>query len=97
MLEGLELSREAHEVVRERCRALGIEFLSSPFDESSADSWRISASPRSRYLPGEITNLPFLRHVSSKARPMIVSTGMSNLGEVEAAGTDHRVRPATRT
>jgi N-acetylneuraminate synthase len=85
MLRRLELSRADHEVVLARCREKGIVFLSSPFDESSADLLDDLDVPAFKIPSGEITNLPFLAYVARKRRPMIVSTGMASLGEVESA------------
>ena len=85
MLKGLELSREDHEAIMGRCAARGITFLSSPFDEDSADLLEDMGVGLFKVGSGELTNLPLLQHVARKGRPMIVSTGMADLGEVEAA------------
>jgi N,N'-diacetyllegionaminate synthase len=85
MLKRLELSAEAHRRIIEHCREAGIEFLSSPFDSESADLLE-SLDVRIVKIPsGEITNLMFLKHIAMKGRPVILSTGMSTLGEVEEA------------
>ncbi len=85
MLRRLELSPEFHRTLREHCRRRGICFLSTPFDEDSADFLEELGVPAFKIPSGEITNLPFLAHVARKGRPMIVSTGMSTLEEVAAA------------
>lgn len=85
MLAALELSEDAHRALIDRCRAVGIEFLSSPFDEACADLLERLGAVAYKIPSGEITNLPFLAHVAGKGRPLIVSTGMSSLGEVESA------------
>lgn len=59
--------------------------MSSPFDEESADFLEDLGVAVFKIPSGEITNLPFLTHVARKGKPMIVSTGMSYLGEVERA------------
>ena len=85
MLARLELSPEAHARLQERCAKRGVVFFSAPFDEASADVLERLGAPLVKIPSGEITNLPFLRHVARKGRPMIVSTGMSTLEEVAAA------------
>lgn len=85
MLRALELSPEAHRRLADRCAERGIEFLSTPFDEAAAD-FLVSLGCRRLKVPsGEITNLPFLRHVAAKGLPVILSTGMSDLEEVRVA------------
>jgi sialic acid synthase SpsE len=60
-------------------------FLSTPFDEGCADFLDTLGVAAFKIPSGEITNLPFLAHVARKGKPLIVSTGMATLGEVEAA------------
>ena len=85
MLQRLELDAAAHERLIEHCRKIGIQFLSSPFDAESADLLATMDVPLYKVPSGEITNLPFLKHLARKGRPLILSTGMSTLGEVEEA------------
>ena len=85
MLRGLELDAEAHRVLLRHCQEAGITFLSSPFDEESADLLESLGVSLLKIPSGEITNLPFLRHVAGKKIPLILSTGMATLGEVEGA------------
>jgi N,N'-diacetyllegionaminate synthase len=85
MLQRLELNAEAHQRLNDHCRQVGIEFLSSPFDMQSADLLAEMNVQLYKVPSGEITNLPFLGHLASKAKPLILSTGMSTLGEVEEA------------
>ena len=85
MMRSIELKPEQHPILMDYCRSKGILFLSSPFDEGSADLLSDLGVAAYKMPSGEITNLPFLAHVARKGKPMIVSTGMSNLGEVEAA------------
>jgi sialic acid synthase SpsE len=85
MLRRLELSPEAHRELINCCRQAGILFMSSPFDEESADFLADLGVAVFKIPSGEITNLPFLTHVARKDKPMIVSTGMSALKEVEMA------------
>lgn len=85
MLRRLQLGESAHRTLLEFCRKSKIQFLSSPFDDESADLLTKIGLPIFKIPSGEITNLPFLRHIAKKKKPMILSTGMSNLGEVEEA------------
>ncbi|WP_432240582.1 N-acetylneuraminate synthase [Herbaspirillum robiniae] len=85
MLKSLEMSEELHHKIVERCREVGIEFMSTPFDEEAAD-FLISVGMRRIKVPsGEITNEPFLRYLAAKGLPMIVSTGMANMEEISRA------------
>ena len=85
MLKKLELSFEAFRELAAYCRAKGILFLSTPFDEESADFLLELGVPAFKIGSGDLTNLPFLEHVARKGLPMIVSTGMADLSDVEAA------------
>ena len=85
MLRRLELGVEEHRELVRFCRSQRIMFLSTPFDEQSADLLESLGVPMLKIGSGELTNLPFLRHVARKRKPMIISTGMANLGEVEDA------------
>jgi N-acetylneuraminate synthase len=85
MLRRLELSPEMHRELIGHCRRHAILFLSTPFDEESADLLDKLEVPAFKISSGEITNLPFLAHVARKGKPMIISTGMSTLAEVRTA------------
>ncbi len=87
MLRKLELSRAMHEVLMAHCRERQIEFFSTGFDIPSLDLLRELGLERFKIPSGEITNLPYLRHVGSFGSPVILSTGMATLGEIEAALT----------
>lgn len=85
MLRRLELSPQMHHDLKAYCEDRGILFMSSPFDEESADLLAGLDVSVFKVPSGEITNLPFLAHVARKGKPIIVSTGMAYLSEVEAA------------
>jgi N-acetylneuraminate synthase len=85
MLRALELAPQAHDELRIHAHDKGLLFLSTPFDEESADFLERLAVPAFKVPSGELTNLPFLAHLARKGKPLIVSTGMACLGEVEAA------------
>jgi N,N'-diacetyllegionaminate synthase len=84
MLRRLELPIAELERLAARCRDLGtIEFMSTPFDRDAADELVGIGMRRIKIPSGEITNLPFLSHLAGKRLPLIVSTGMATLAEVE--------------
>ena len=85
MLRRLELSHEQHRELLSYCRKQGIIFMSTPFDKGSADFLDELSVPVFKIGSGEITNLPFLEYVSRKGKPVILSTGMSYLSEVDEA------------
>lgn len=86
MIQKLELSRESHEILIEECRRQGIGFFSTAFDPESFDMLLDLGCVDLIKIPsGEITNLPLLRYMTRLSKPVLLSTGMSNLGEVEAA------------
>lgn len=85
MLKKLELRESDYRELKKRAKSEGIVFLSSPFDETTADFLESLDVPAFKIPSGEITNLRYLRHIAAKRRPMIVSTGMATLSEVETA------------
>jgi N,N'-diacetyllegionaminate synthase len=85
MLKRLEMSHAMHRELLDYCTHRSIFFLSTPFEEESADFLNSLHIPAFKIPSGEITNLPFLDHVARMLQPMIVSTGMSTLDDVSAA------------
>ncbi len=86
MLKKLELSKSAHAALIDYCTAKGIQFLSTPFDLESLDLLVRSLNlPRIKISSGEITNAPLLLRASQSGKPLILSTGMSTLAEIETA------------
>ncbi|MBI5623420.1 MAG: N-acetylneuraminate synthase [Elusimicrobia bacterium] len=85
MLSGLELDEASHRRLKALCDRKGILFLSSPFDPESADLLEELGVPLFKLGSGEVTNRPLLEHVAAKAKPVILSTGMSTLAEVRDA------------
>jgi N,N'-diacetyllegionaminate synthase len=85
MLKRLEMSRDMHERLIEHCRALGIGFLSTAFDIADVSMLVELGQTLFKIPSGEIINLPLLQYVGRLGRPVILSTGMATLGEVEAA------------
>ena len=85
MIRRLELDRDAHEILIEHCGKRGIGFLSTPFDLESIDLLLELGIEVFKIPSGEITNLPYLRKIGRCGKPLILSTGMATLGEIEAA------------
>jgi N-acetylneuraminate synthase len=86
MLQRLELSPAMHEEIAKHCALRGIRFLSTPFDRDSLDFLVDSMHLRTIKLSsGEVTNGPLLLHAIRKTDRLILSTGMSTIGEVEEA------------
>ncbi len=83
MLKRLELGKRDFEELADYAKERQIMFLSTPFDKESAELIYKLDLPAFKIGSGEITNLPFLRYIAQKKRPIILSTGMSTLGEVE--------------
>lgn len=85
MLKKLELSSQQHYELIEYCKKRGVKFFSTAFDFESIDFlaslhlglWKIPS--------GEITNYPYLKKIASYHEPVILSTGMSTMEEIEAA------------
>ena len=85
MLRRLELPTEAYSELIAHCESRGITFMSTPHDWAAIEFLdRIDVSAY-KIGSGDLTNIPYLRAVASKQRSIILSTGMSNLGEVEEA------------
>ena len=85
MLKRLELSFDQHQQLISYCQNSNIEFLSTAFDDPSIDLLNQLNLKRFKIPSGEITNLPYLRRLGGLGKPLILSTGMANLGEIEAA------------
>ena len=85
MLKQLELSMEMHEVMIGHCKERNIGFFSTGFDIQSLDYLASLGAKRFKIPSGEITNLPYLRHVGRFGKPVILSTGMATLGKIESA------------
>jgi N,N'-diacetyllegionaminate synthase len=82
MLKKLELDVEAHKELIAYCEKKSIMFLSTPFDHDSIDMLHDLGLEIFKIPSGEITNLPYLRHIGSLGKKVVLSTGMSNLKEV---------------
>ncbi len=85
MLQRLQLSEKDHISLQDYCKDKNILFLSTPFDLKSANFLETLEIPAYKIGSSEITNLPLLEHVARKGKPIILSTGMSYLSEVDEA------------
>jgi len=86
MLSRLELSPEDHVAIMQRCSEVNIEFMSTPFDAGSVRLLVKELGVRRLKLgSGELTNAPLLLETAHTGLPLILSTGMSTLADVEAA------------
>jgi N,N'-diacetyllegionaminate synthase len=87
MLKKLELDVGAHQELLVYCQEKNIMFLSTPFDHDSINMLNDLGLETFKIPSGEITNLPYLRHVGSLNKKVVLSTGMSNLKEIGDALT----------
>jgi N,N'-diacetyllegionaminate synthase len=85
MIRRLELTSGMHEALIAHCKVRGISFFSTGFDIESVDMLMQLGVDRLKVPSGELTNLPYLRHVGRIGKPVILSTGMATLGDTEAA------------
>ena len=87
MIKKLELNVEMHKVLIDYCQHKHVKFLSTAFDLDSIDLLNELEIDLFKIPSGEITNLPYLQKIGAIGKPVILSTGMANLGEIEAALT----------
>jgi N,N'-diacetyllegionaminate synthase len=85
MLKKLELSLDMHEELITYCKSRHIEFLSTGFDIQSVDLLQSLGQRLFKIPSGEITNYSYLKHIGELRKPVILSTGMSNLKEIKSA------------
>jgi N,N'-diacetyllegionaminate synthase len=85
MLQRLELSEAMHQELIEHCASRQIGFFSTGFDIECVDLLVSMGQEQFKIPSGEITNLPYLRHIGHLGKKVMLSTGMATLGEIEAA------------
>lgn len=85
MLKALELSAEQQRELKAHCDEKGILYLCTPYDYPSADLLDEMDVAAYKIASTDTTNVPFLRYLAQKGRPVILSTGMSTMAEVEQA------------
>src|ERR1700754_4454412 len=76
---------EWHAALFERAAQRGVTLFSSPFDETAVDLLDGLGAPAYKIASFEAVDLPLIRYAAAKGRPLIISTGMANLAEMEAA------------
>ena len=85
MLKKLELTEYDFKELADYAKDKDILFISSPFDKESVDLLDEIGVPVYKVASGEITNFPLLKYIAEKGKPIILSTGMATLGEIEDA------------
>lgn len=85
MIKKLELDIDTHNELISYCQEKQIMFLSTPFDHDSIELLHHLGLEIFKIPSGEITNLPYLRHIGSLNKKVILSTGMADIGEIEDA------------
>lgn len=87
MCKRIHLTFDEHAQLKEYCDSIGIAYLSTPFDLDSIDFLQPLGTPMWKVPSGEITNLPYLEKIAATKKPVILSTGMSMISEIEDALT----------
>ena len=87
MCKRIHLTFDEHARLKEYCDSIGIAYLSTPFDLDSIDFLEQLGTPLWKVPSGEITNLPYLEKIAATKKPVILSTGMSMISEIEDALT----------
>ena len=87
MVRRIHFDFAAHKELKEYCDSIGIQYLSAAFDIPSVRFLGTLGLPYIKVPSGEITNLPYLEEVGRLKLPVILSTGMSTLDEIESALT----------
>ena len=85
MVTAYQLTSEQHVEAREYCLKRGAAFCSTPFSKSEADLLEKLEVPFFKIASMDIVNLPLLSYVAGKGRPVVISTGMATMGEIERA------------
>src|SRR5437870_798945 len=85
LFKKLELPFDTFRALHKEAERIGIEFLSTPFDEESADFLDELGVNAFKIASGDITHRPLLEHVGRKNKPVLLSTGMSTVEEIEKA------------
>jgi N-acetylneuraminate synthase len=85
MVTAYQLTGEQHYEAAAYCKARGIEFCSTPFSDREADLLEKLDVPFFKIASMDIVHLSLLKHVARKQRPVIISTGMATLAEIERA------------
>ncbi len=82
IIKRCELTADEEKKVQAHCRERGVIYLSTPFSREASDRLESMGVPAFKIGSGECNNLPLLKHIAAKGRPMILSTGMNDLASV---------------
>ncbi|MGE8377167.1 MAG: pseudaminic acid synthase [Sphingobacterium sp.] len=85
LYEEASLPYEWHTILKEHTESKGLEFFSSPFDLNAVDFLETLNVPRYKIASFEITDIPLIEYVASKGKPIIISTGVASLADIELA------------
>jgi len=85
MLKGLELTPLQHGKLKDYCQKKRISYLCTPYEHKSVDAIDKIGATAFKIASTDTTNIPLLKHIATKKHPVILSTGMCSLGEVELA------------
>ncbi|HZY15179.1 MAG TPA: N-acetylneuraminate synthase family protein, partial [Ramlibacter sp.] len=85
MLRKLELSQAQHEAIRDHCQRIGIEFFATPFSLEAVDLLLALGVRRLKLPSGELTHRALVQHACATGLPVLLSTGMASLAEVQQA------------
>jgi N-acetylneuraminate synthase len=85
MLRALELTATEHHELKQYCDEVGIMYLCTPYDQGSVDMLDEMDVPAFKIASTDSTNIPLLRYMASKGRPVILSSGMTTMSELDAA------------
>lgn len=85
MVRKLELGDEAHRALAAHCHDVGVEFMSTPFGVTELSFLVSMGVARIKLSSGDLTHVPLLRAAGATGLPVVLSTGMATLGDVEAA------------
>ena len=81
----LEFGKEEYNELKRYCQGIGIEFFSTAFDEEAADFLEAVGVPAYKIASGDLTNIPLIKHVAKKGKPMIISTGGAHTVDIGRA------------
>lgn len=85
MVKAYQFTTEQHQAAQAHCKSRGIAFCSTPFSNEEADLLEALEAPFFKIASMDIVHVPLLRHVARKRKPVIISTGMATLAEIEQA------------
>lgn len=96
LIKSVEIPWEWHDKLADQCQQAGVDFLSTPFEAAAVDVLEEVGTPAYKIASYEITHLPLIERCAKTGKPLLVSTGMASLGDIEraldtatAAGAEH--------